>query len=90
MFIIIFDFIFIYIHNYINFFFNFIETVLSNVRNCPRSQALFYDQLTCIILQTQNINPKFIKYLTNYIEEEFINTNMINKSSYRYIIFYNL
>ncbi|KOX76250.1 Fanconi anemia group D2 protein like protein [Melipona quadrifasciata] len=62
---------------------NLFKTVLSNVRNCPRSQALFYDQLTCIILQTQNINAKFIKNLTNYIEEEFINTNMINKSSYR-------
>ncbi|XP_043521887.1 Fanconi anemia group D2 protein homolog isoform X2 [Frieseomelitta varia] len=62
---------------------NLFKTVLSNVRNCPRSQALFYDQLTCIILQTENINAKFIKNLTNYIEEEFINTNMINKSSYR-------
>lgn len=60
------------------------------MKKCSRSQALFYDQLTCIILQTQNINTKFIKRLTDYIEEEFVITNMIDKSSYRYIIFYNL
>ncbi|XP_003402300.2 Fanconi anemia group D2 protein [Bombus terrestris] len=63
--------------------YNLFETVLNNVKKCSRSRALFYDQLTCIILQTQNINTKFIKRLTDYIEEEFVITNMIDKSSYR-------
>lgn len=63
--------------------YNLFKTVLNNVKNCSRSQALFYDQLTYVILQTQNINKKFIKKLTNHIEEEFINKNMIDKTNYR-------
>ncbi|XP_076181761.1 fancd2 isoform X2 [Ptiloglossa arizonensis] len=63
--------------------YNLFRTVLKNVKNCPRSQALFYDQLTHIISQTQEIDAEFIKTLSNYIEEEFINTNMIDKLCYR-------
>ncbi|CAK9805328.1 Fanconi anemia group D2 protein homolog [Anthophora plagiata] len=62
--------------------YNLFKTVLNNVKTCPGSQALFYDQLTCIISQTQDINTEFIQNLTNYIEEEFVNTYMINKTSY--------
>ncbi|XP_076295821.1 fancd2 isoform X1 [Lasioglossum baleicum] len=58
------------------------KTVLNNVKNCPRSKALFYDQLTRIISQTQEIDAEFIQNLTNYIEEEFVNENMIDKDSY--------
>ncbi|XP_076380583.1 fancd2 isoform X2 [Megalopta genalis] len=58
------------------------KTVLNNVKNCPRSKALFYDQLTRIIEQTQEIDAEFIQNLTNYIEEEFINESMIDKDNY--------
>ncbi|XP_054004824.1 Fanconi anemia group D2 protein homolog isoform X1 [Hylaeus anthracinus] len=63
--------------------YNLFNTVLNNVKNCPRSQALFYDQLTLIISETQDIDTEFIKNLSNFIEEEFVNTYMIDKSSYR-------
>ncbi|XP_017797384.1 PREDICTED: Fanconi anemia group D2 protein [Habropoda laboriosa] len=62
--------------------YNLFKTVLNNVKTCPGSQSLFYDQLTCIISQTEDINTEFIQNLANYIEEEFVNTNMINKASY--------
>ncbi|OAD52770.1 Fanconi anemia group D2 protein [Eufriesea mexicana] len=63
--------------------YNLFKTVLNNVKSCPRSQALFYDQLICIISQTQCINTKFMKNLTDYIEEEFVNANMIDKTNYK-------
>ncbi|XP_029048341.1 Fanconi anemia group D2 protein homolog isoform X1 [Osmia bicornis bicornis] len=63
--------------------YNLFKTVLNNVKTCSRSKALFYDQLTCIISQTQNINEQFLENLKDYIEEEFINENMIDKTSYR-------
>ncbi|CAL7944778.1 unnamed protein product [Xylocopa violacea] len=59
------------------------RTVLNNVKSCPWSKALFYDELTCIISQIRNINPEFIRVLINYIKEEFVNTNMVDKTSYR-------
>ncbi|XP_076619726.1 fancd2 isoform X1 [Colletes latitarsis] len=62
--------------------YNLFKTALNNVKNCPRSQALFYDQLTSIISQTQETDIEFITKLSNYIEEEFINTNMIEKLCY--------
>ncbi|XP_017884554.1 Fanconi anemia group D2 protein-like [Ceratina calcarata] len=63
--------------------YNLFKTVLNNVNNCPRSQALFYDQLSSIILETKNVNTDFIKSLADHIEEQFVNTNMINKTNYR-------
>ncbi|XP_003701839.3 fancd2 [Megachile rotundata] len=63
--------------------YNLFKTVLKNVKTCPRSNALFYDQLTCIISETENVDIQFIKSLTNYVEEEFINVNMIDKTNYR-------
>ncbi|XP_076231297.1 fancd2 [Calliopsis andreniformis] len=62
--------------------YNLFKTVLNNVKNCPRSQALFYDQLTRIIFESQKVDMEFMKNLTNYIEEEFVNTNMIDKTNY--------
>ncbi|XP_078052345.1 Fanconi anemia complementation group D2 isoform X2 [Augochlora pura] len=58
------------------------KTVLSNIKNCPRSKALFYDQLARIIEQTEETDAEFIQNLANYIEEEFINENMIDKDNY--------
>ncbi|XP_076664603.1 fancd2 [Andrena cerasifolii] len=62
--------------------YNLFKTVLNNVTNCPRSQALFYDQLTRIISEAQEIHTDFIKNLTSYIEKEFVDTHMIDKTSY--------
>lgn len=73
-----------YLHIIItHYIFEFTETVLNNTKNCPRSQALFYDQLTRIISEAQEIHTDFIKNLTSYIEKEFVDTNMIDKTSYR-------
>lgn len=77
------------IYRCICFFCCFTEDVLNNVKNCPRSKALFYDQLSCIVLQTQIIDAEFMSNLTNYIEEEFVSTNMIEKTSYKYKTFCN-
>ncbi|XP_031836620.1 fancd2 isoform X2 [Nomia melanderi] len=63
--------------------YNLFKTVLNNVRNCQRSKALFYDQLIRIITQVEGIDADFIKKVTNYVEEEFINENMIDKDSYK-------
>ncbi|KZC11603.1 PREDICTED: Fanconi anemia group D2 protein homolog [Dufourea novaeangliae] len=62
--------------------YNLFKTVLNNVKNCPRSKALFYDQLTRIIYQAQEIDADFIQNLTSYIEEEFVNANMTDKDNY--------
>lgn len=61
---------------------NLFKKVLTAVKSCPRSQALFYDQLAQIISQTDGIHEEFIQYVATYIQDEFISTYMINKSEY--------
>ncbi|KAK2582685.1 hypothetical protein KPH14_004959 [Odynerus spinipes] len=61
---------------------NLFNKVLTAVKSCPRSQALFYDQLAQVISQTECINEEFLRYVTIYIQDEFINTYMVNKSDY--------
>lgn len=57
----------------------------TNVKSCPRSQALFYDQLSRIISETKNISDEFLEYLSEFVSKEFINTHMVELSSYKYI-----
>ncbi|XP_047357363.1 Fanconi anemia group D2 protein isoform X3 [Vespa velutina] len=61
---------------------NLFKKVLTAVKSCPRSQALFYDQLAQVISQTKNIHEEFLRCVTIYIQDELINTYMVNKSDY--------
>ncbi|KAL6256143.1 hypothetical protein P5V15_012263 [Pogonomyrmex californicus] len=53
--------------------------VMKSVKSCSKSQPLFYDQLTQIITQTEHININFVQKISNCIEDEFVNTYMIDK-----------
>ncbi|XP_019699330.1 Fanconi anemia group D2 protein isoform X2 [Harpegnathos saltator] len=53
--------------------------VMKCVRNCSKSQPLFYDQLAQVIAQTEFINTEFLQKVSNCIEDEFVNTYMIDK-----------
>ncbi|KAI4496893.1 hypothetical protein M0804_000703 [Polistes exclamans] len=61
---------------------NLFKKVLHAVKSYPRSQALFYDQLAQVISQTESINEEFLQYVVAYLQEELINTYMVNKSDY--------
>lgn len=60
-----------------------IEKVLTAVKSCPRSKALFYDQLAQVISQTGYIHEEFLRCVTIYIQDELINTYMVNKLDYK-------
>ncbi|XP_039315718.1 Fanconi anemia group D2 protein homolog isoform X4 [Solenopsis invicta] len=53
--------------------------VIKSVKSCCKAQPLFYDQLAHIIAQTELINTGFVQKINNCIENEFINTYMIDK-----------
>ncbi|KAG7203733.1 hypothetical protein KM043_013761 [Ampulex compressa] len=61
---------------------NLFKKVLKSVKNCQQSQALFYDQLSDIIMSTESISTEFLQSITICVEEEFINSYMIDKSTY--------
>ncbi|EZA54061.1 hypothetical protein DMN91_000826 [Ooceraea biroi] len=50
--------------------------VMKSVKSCSKSQPLFYDQLSQVIVQTEHINANFLQKITSCIEDEFINTYM--------------
>ncbi|XP_011707462.1 PREDICTED: Fanconi anemia group D2 protein homolog [Wasmannia auropunctata] len=53
--------------------------VMKSVKNCCKSQPLFYDQLAQVIAQAELINTDFIQKIKNYIEDEFVNTYMTDE-----------
>ncbi|KAF7395961.1 hypothetical protein HZH68_010011 [Vespula germanica] len=61
---------------------NLFKKVLTAVKSCPRSKALFYDQLAQVISQTGYIHEEFLRCVTIYIQDELINTYMVNKLDY--------
>lgn len=52
---------------------------MKSVKNCFKSQPLFYDQLAQVIEQTEFINTDFLQKISDCIEEKFINTYMTDK-----------
>lgn len=56
-----------------------IDKVMKSVKSCSKSQPLFYDQLAQVIAETETININFLHKITNYIEDEFVNTYMTDK-----------
>ncbi|KAL6438774.1 hypothetical protein ACFW04_004639 [Cataglyphis niger] len=53
--------------------------VMKSVKNCSKSQPLFYDQLAQVIAETETININFLHKISNCIEDEFVNTYMTDK-----------
>ncbi|XP_036138337.1 Fanconi anemia group D2 protein homolog [Monomorium pharaonis] len=52
--------------------------VMKSVKSCCKSQPLFYDQLAQVIAETE-LNNDFVQKINNCIENEFVNTYMIDK-----------
>ncbi|KAL0113028.1 hypothetical protein PUN28_012337 [Cardiocondyla obscurior] len=50
--------------------------VMKSVKNCCKSQPLFYDQLAQVIEQTEFININFVEKINTCIEDNFVNTYM--------------
>ena len=59
------------------------EKVRAGVKNCPRSQALFYDYMGRIIADTTNIENDFLTDITEKFQEEFVDTYMTDLNDYR-------
>lgn len=53
------------------------------VKNCPRSRALFYDQIGRVIADTKNIDSSFLEEITEQFQEEFVNDYMSDLNDYR-------
>jgi len=56
---------------------------MNSVRSCSKSQPLFYDHLAQVIAQTELIDTDFLQKISNCIEDEFINTYMMDKEQSR-------
>lgn len=56
---------------------------MKSVKSCSKAQPLFYDQLAQVIAETETINVNFLHKITNYIEDEFVNTYMTDKPQSR-------
>lgn len=56
---------------------------MKSVKNCSKSQPLFYDQLAQVIAETETININFLHKISNCIEDEFVNTYMTDKPQSR-------
>jgi len=63
--------------------FVYIDKVMKSVKSCSKAQPLFYDQLAQVIAETETINVNFLHKITNYIEDEFVNTYMTDKPQSR-------
>lgn len=61
----------------------YIDKVMKSVKNCSKSQPLFYDQLAQVIAETETININFLHKISNCIEDEFVNTYMTDKPQSR-------
>ncbi|XP_012288040.1 Fanconi anemia group D2 protein homolog [Orussus abietinus] len=59
------------------------RNVLIGVKNCPRSQALFYDQIAQVITNTTNFDINFIQAFKEEFEQELINKFMISQEDYK-------
>lgn len=56
---------------------------MKSVKNCCKSQPLFYDQLAQVITHTKLINADFLQKIRNCVEDEFVNVYMTDKLSSR-------
>lgn len=56
----------------------------AGTKNCPQSQALFYDQIGRVIADTKEIDTDFLKALTIKFQDEFVDAYMTDLNNYRY------
>ncbi|KAL7291971.1 hypothetical protein TKK_0014258 [Trichogramma kaykai] len=55
-----------------------LKKTLISLKDCTRSQGLFYDQLEQIIATAQSIDQKFLSEISNLFEDDLINNVLID------------
>lgn len=55
------------------------------IKLCRRSQALFYDRMSIVVSETENIDTEFLRVISSYFEDAF-NEYIEANPSERFII----
>ncbi|XP_051168863.1 Fanconi anemia group D2 protein-like [Leptopilina boulardi] len=50
---------------------NLFERVTLGIKLCRRSQALFYDRMSIVVSETENIDTEFLRVISSYFEDAF-------------------
>lgn len=57
--------------------------MVNAVKTCPRSRALFYDQMAEVVANTKNLDENFLDVFTDHFTSELISIYLADINEYR-------